>query len=1208
MTTSFLIISLILTAYLGVYALVFVFLSIRIWFVKNKKIENVRKNYGSVSILIPAYNEGEAVVDTVNTIVKQDYQGTINIYVLANNTQDNFVKPLKKFYKHNDINSGNKILKLFASEKRNVLIIFTEQIHKKDKINFWTPNTFTDFIGLLDADHRADNNWISSSLSKMIEENTNAVQSRRQPLNVATIFQIWDSAQNHIGNEIVNFVLDKTSHSVFFTGTTCIFKSDVFKKFKFGENLTEDTYFSYDLICSGEKISYNSDSSSYEEVAFDAKSYLFRRRRWSAGHTKTFIDHFKKIFKAPLGFIEKIKLLIHGQFFLVPVVIAFILNLHGIYFFRQFTQNIHLAVLLIATLVSLAISTYFYKKGNNFIIDSAVSFFWIFPQVSILAIWIYKIFGSEIYHYIISFPLTKVLFPLEITLLFIPLLMLISGLFYFKQFKNYKNLLLIPTYIIFMFLDIYACLLGFADFIFGKYNWVEIKRQNFISQDLVPESVRSEMSTGKTTKTNYKKFAWAMVGIVAIFLTNDLLAFGNCGDTKAFLWKPIFIKPSSSIILNLDIEKRIVSSTTLEVLIKNKYTSASEITIESYLDDKLISEKKVIGNGEYTKAISDLPLGWESHKVNTVVKNPTVSCLRTNYFSTSFKEIKGNSLYVNGEKFLIKGIIPSFSNNVTNLSLDLGFEQIKKVGANTVRFYHSIGDEIKNNATKYNLMIIDQPDQSTWDEFSLDNFLSRNFYLSRYNKMVKKSEGYPFLLLNGLGNEWELGGSDPVSIIPKVKDFVAKTLSSSTDSELSSYSTYLTFVNYPVDILGVNMLDTGSTYWNKALNILENMNKPFYASEFGGFVAFWETVPADLRIARFTSYWNDLLNAGGLGANFFESHDNWAQPVVDGYNDPFKSDQPDDTRGLWDKDNNEKLELKFLREIFSDFQINVIDETISLKNNEVGFQIKNKREYALKDVVMNYRNTEINIGDFKPSESKIVKLPIDPTKIVSPKIQLVFDYTTHSGFEEISTNDLVLPIVGDKPIITNSDFVEKESSSNDITGRLIDSNKIEIIIPESWKTFEFNGKTIGKNGVKMELPVENPYHNVSDLQFSEDGLNWMPFDSNKIGGGHYLIRFKLPKISNSEKYLILTGLGADKITIDYGSGNFVTFNTFNYRENIINLSTLGQEIFNNYITLGIDRQQTVYITKEDSPSGKEILVNMERPKVFSPADIEIRKI
>jgi biofilm PGA synthesis N-glycosyltransferase PgaC len=1201
MTTTLLIIYILLTSYLSFFALIFIFLSVKVWFLKPTNKEGFNnKQYGSISILVPAYNEGEGLIDTIKTISNQDYTGLVKIYILANNSSDNFVEYLKKFYNYK--NNDENILKLLNNDKRQISLIYTNLTQKKDKINFWLPSTSSDYIGILDADHRVENNWISTSLFKMEKDKTKIIQSRRQPLNISTIFQMWDSTQNHIGNEVLNYVLNEKNSSVFFTGTTCIFNSSIFKKYNFSNSLTEDTYLSYDLICNKESISYNKDSSSYEEVAFDAKSYVFRRRRWSAGHNKTFFDHIKQIVLNPLKFSTKIKLFLHGQFFLIPVIVVCLINTIGIYFFLQFTKNIQSAVVLASTILALALSTFFQKKGNNLIIDSAASFIWIFPQISIIAIWFYKLFGSEIYYYIISFPFKKYFYTLEITLLFIPLLVVISGLLFFKKYKNYKNLLLIPTYPFFMFLDIYAYFLGFIDFLLKKYNWVEIKRQNFISEEIVPINIRSQIQTGKTIRLNHKKIIWTGIVILSVLLINDLLAFDNCGETKKFLWKPLVIHPSSPTSINLDIEKNIVGTSTVEILIKNTITTNSEVELKNYLDGKVIFNKKIDNNEENIQKLY-FPLGWDTHKIDLVIKSSNISCERKQYFSTTFKELKNNSLFINGEKFLIKGIIPSFSNKLTNLSMDIGLKEIKDTGANTIRFYHYINNEIRDISTKYNLMVIDQPDKSTWGEINLNNTFNQKNYISRYKKMIKGNEGYPFLLFNIFGNEWELGDNNQNVAIPKIKKLIENI--SATSSDISSYSTYLTFVDYPVDILGVNMLDTGNTYWEKAISLLKKANKPFYASEFGGFVAFWEKAPADLRINRIKNYWDILLKNNSLGAVFFESHDNWAQPVVNGYNDPFNSEQPDDLRGLWDKNNNEKLELKFLKELFSDFEVTILNQIIKTDTKEINLVLKNKREYSLKNVIVDYQDKQDMVGDFNPLESRTIKLAIENLQEINTKIQLKFNYTTHSGFKEISSNEIILPIINESPVILNEDFIKTDSPKTSTKGRLIFSDKIEILIPETWEQFKFNNKVYKNNiGEKNIISVENPYHNINGLQFSTDNYTWQTFDSKKIQNGIYYIKFKIPKINSSERYLILSGLGTNAITYNI-NGKSGSIYTHNYRENVIDLNIFTMDDLDKEIIININRNQTGYISEADAIDGKAISIDIEQPLLFAPINIEV---
>ncbi len=1204
MTIFLLVLSLAVTTYLSIYGLIFIFLAISIWFVKKEKPTKSIENYGDISILVPAHNEGEAILDTLNTVEKQDYSGIVEIVIIVNDKNDNVVLPLlKKFSKA--IKNDDSI-ELFSNSNRKATISFSNFQNKRDKLNFFVPKIQTKYAGILDADHRVESNWVSSSLQKMEVEKTNAVQSRRKPLAVSSLFQIWDSIQNHIGNEIVNSVLNKIFHSVFFTGTTCIFKTNLLKKHQFAETLTEDTYLSYDFELDNEKVSYNSISSSYEEVAPDTKNYIARRRRWSAGHNKTFFDHFLKILKSNLLLRKKTELFFHGQFFFVPILVLILLNTYGIYYVLQYTSNVVWGILLISVFLSLSITVYFKKKKNNLIADFIVAFIWIFPQISILGNWLYKTLGSEIYYFILVFPLSKALFPLYISLIFAPLLTIASGIAYFKQ-KNLKNILLLPTYPIFMFLDIYSCLLGFTDYVLGKSNWTEIKRKNLVSEEIVPEDLKKSIGTGKRIKTNYKKTFWFVGAVLVIFLANDLLAFDNCGKIKKFLWKPLLIKPSSTTKIDFDIERKIINTDSLEVKILNSYEVGEKTNIETYLDDKIISKSTIEDKGVASSSLS-LPLGWEKHKISLKVENKNVSCEQIKYFSTSLKEIRDDSLFINGEKFLIKGIVPSFSGKLTGLTMDEGLKQIKETGANTVRFYHSANDELRYLAEKNNLLIINQPDNSTWDEFNIDGYLSKKSYHSKYNKMLRGNEGSPFVLINGLGNEWELGKDSNTEMVPKINSFIKQALASSSP-EISSYSTYFTYANYPVDVNGINMLDTGKTYWEKALKILKDNDKPFYASEFGGFVAFWEVLPTNVRISRINDYWQKLLDAGALGAVFFESHDNWAQPVVNGYNDPFKAEQPDDTRGLWDKDNKEKNELESLKEIYSDLEIKAEDKVISNSDKEIKLKIKNIRPYNIKNLSLFIEKTEIIIGDLNAGESKDVSLPVTSEILSNPKINISSKYTTHSGFKQQSVNKIALPINTKKPIILNNDFVEdKFSATDDTKGKLIYSNKISFTIPNSWKKFEFNGDTFNNQTKVFNFNVENPYLEVKDLKYSTDGKSWNTFDSKKITGGVYYLKFELPENMNSEKYLILSGLGASEIGIDYGDGNFRKNTSFNYRENLIDLSKLDEKILKNEITIKILRDKIGYISAKNSPTKNDINIDLEAPKVFSPLDIRIRKI
>jgi hypothetical protein len=66
--------------------------------------------------------------------------------------------------------------------------------------------------------------------------------------------------------------------------------------------------------------------------------------------------------------------------------------------------------------------------------------------------------------------------------------------------------------------------------------------------------------------------------------------------------------------------------------------------------------------------------------------------------------------------------------------------------------------------------------------------------------------------------------------------------------------------------------------------------------------------------------------------------------------------------------------------------------------------------------------------------------------------------------------------------------------------------------------------------------------------------------------------------------------------------------SFNYRENLIDLSKLDEKILKNEITIKILRDKIGYISAKNSPTKNDINIDLEAPKVFSPLDIRIRKI
>ena len=57
-------------------------------------VHSGRQDKGRVLVLVPSHHEGEGLVDTVRTLIDQDYEGSIEVQVLVQDFSDETVDAL----------------------------------------------------------------------------------------------------------------------------------------------------------------------------------------------------------------------------------------------------------------------------------------------------------------------------------------------------------------------------------------------------------------------------------------------------------------------------------------------------------------------------------------------------------------------------------------------------------------------------------------------------------------------------------------------------------------------------------------------------------------------------------------------------------------------------------------------------------------------------------------------------------------------------------------------------------------------------------------------------------------------------------------------------------------------------------------------------------------------------------------------------------
>lgn len=1172
------------------------------------------RDHGTVTVLIPVHHEGAAVVDTVGTVLRQDYLGTVAVVVLVEDFEDSSFAPLLEHYPALEARGPARYVATIE-DRRSLVVLATGFSRKHDKLNRALEFGDSPFVAVLDADHRATPSWIASALTHFERLDVVAVQSRKAALSTNKIVQVWDSALSHLGHETLNHGLAASGMDVFFTGSTAVFRREVLRQHGFVDTLTEDTYLSFDILLAKGAIAYEPSIGSYEETAPNLGSFAGRRRRWSAGHSYGFFRHLPKLLASPTSGRRKLHCLLIGPFFLLPAVVMLFFMVQGLYYLLQFTPQVQALVLVAAAigavLLLLLVSRTSPHRGSDFV----VCWLWLLPHVAMSGALYYMLFDKELYYFILEFPYQSAFWFVQLLYIVAAALILVGAWARLRVLRFADLLVYLLTLPLVLFFEVLTSLLGASDYLFGRTAWAKIDRANTVSAG-VPSALRSTLRVGRHATA--RRFLWLPVLFVPLFVLNELGSVDDCGQIRPLLWPPLFASASREVKVDLRLDKRIVDGDklVLRATVRVDAAPTSRLRLRLQLDGRSVLEDVAELPRRRSFSVEQrMPLGWESRKLRLALSGPGIQCVKKRAFASNQVVLRGKRLVVNGEPFLIKGLIPSFSAARTNLTLERGLAQIKAVGANTARFYHRPGRALLEAAHRAQMLLMLQPDASTWENFDLDSASQRRDYLERFAALARVTRGFPFALLNNIGNEFEINDRSPRMLTNIAR--LARSIRSRHREQLISYSTFATYLPFPVSVLGINMLDSGSTYWRKALDMVEHFEMPFFASELGGFVAFFERPPVELRRERMYAQWHGLLARGALGGVFFSTHDNWAQPVPPGsYNDPFRPEQPDDQRGFWDERNRAKPELDELAALFADLEATVVQPVVHRSDRRVEVELRNVRPYAVRGIALAVGRARITVGDLAAGERRRLILPLASLRALSryPRVRLQLRYQTHHGLAGASRVLLIVPEARQRPVVASRDFWPDAPTSGgeSLRGRLLRGATLELIVPSGWTRVRAQGKAYPVVAQRLLLPVRTPYHPVIGLSVASRG-SWVPLGKASLGKGSSgyplglgkrRLRFRIPPLSARQRLLLLSGVGAWRLDLSVDGGPQRRLPAHPYRETLIDLDRLGVRA-GQQIVLEINRRSIEYLERRASPSGQPLTIDFDPPRIFAPLEVTV---
>lgn len=275
-----------LFAYVIVIGMVFIpafamfFVTTTLLFKQEKAI--ILENYPAVSVLIACYNEEDNIVQTIESILAQNYKGELEIIVSDDGSKDKSAKKTKTTgvkVLENKVNRGKSaVLNDALKEAKHNIIITVD----------------SDTILHTDALH----NLVAKFLSKDYSAVAGTIRVNNDKVNLLTRLQYWDYVLGIASVKQSQGIYDKTLVA---QGAFSCYKKEVLKELKWSETMGEDIVLSWDMLKLGYKIGHANNAIVLTNVPESYKQFYRQRKRWSIGLVEAFRRNWSLLFKPSKG-------------------------------------------------------------------------------------------------------------------------------------------------------------------------------------------------------------------------------------------------------------------------------------------------------------------------------------------------------------------------------------------------------------------------------------------------------------------------------------------------------------------------------------------------------------------------------------------------------------------------------------------------------------------------------------------------------------------------------------------------------------------------------------------------------------------------------------------------------------------------------------------------------------------------------------------
>jgi cellulose synthase/poly-beta-1,6-N-acetylglucosamine synthase-like glycosyltransferase len=253
--------------FMGLYTTIFFLLTI----LENRHHlyrPKLQKNFPSVSIIVPCYNEEKSIAQTIESLLALDYpHKKLDILVIDDGSKDKTFKVAKQFEK-------GGIVKVYHKENGG----------KYTALNYGLARIKTEFVGTLDADSFVGPQSLKTMLPFFSETNVQAVTSSLKIYQPKTVFQYLQNIEYTFGIFLRKTLSFMGSIKVT-PGPLTLFRRSVFEKIGYYRKAhqTEDLEIGFRLQSHNFQIENAVDAHVYTVAPASFKPLYKQRVRWYQG-------------------------------------------------------------------------------------------------------------------------------------------------------------------------------------------------------------------------------------------------------------------------------------------------------------------------------------------------------------------------------------------------------------------------------------------------------------------------------------------------------------------------------------------------------------------------------------------------------------------------------------------------------------------------------------------------------------------------------------------------------------------------------------------------------------------------------------------------------------------------------------------------------------------------------------------------------------